>query len=222
MTHRNVIRLFSGTMLAALALGCGKDTPSGPDGPFLDVTPLFKGLLEGSTQQVTATMGGTPVAVTWASSNTAVITVSATGLVTAVGAGNAAATATLTSDPTKLRSASFTVTSPPLLVSGTPKTGIAGTGARGTQTLYKIVVPTGATSLSITLSGGTGDVDLYMQQGTPPGIVSYNTTSTTCSSENGGNSESCVIPNPTPGTWFVMLALWDPYSGVTLTPTVTP
>lgn len=218
MTHRSVIRLFSGALLIPLVLGCNDDEPTAPSGPFLEVTaPGYFGLLEGSTRQLDATFDGQPATVTWASSNTAVITVTPAGLVTAVGAGNAAATATLTSDPTQLRSASFTVTSPPTLTSGTAVTGISGTGARGTQRLYKIIVPTGATSLSISLSGGTGDVDLFIQQGSPPSNTDYD-----CSSENGGNTENCTVASPAPGTWFVMLYLWDPYSGVTLTPAITP
>jgi pre-peptidase/Big-like domain-containing protein len=217
MTHRNVIRLFSGTLIGALVLGCGSDNHPTDTGPFLEVTPLFSGLLEGSTEQVTATMDGAAVPVTWSSNNTAVITVSATGLVTAVGAGNAAATATLTSDPTKKRSASFTVVSPPTLTSGVPVTGLASSAARGTTRLWKIVVPAGKTSLTVTLAGGTGDVDLYIKQGTPPTFTSY-----ACASENGGNNETCTITNPTAGTWFVMLGLWDAYTGVTLTATVAP
>lgn len=215
MTHRTVIRFFSGALLMALVLGCAEDVPTVPEGPFLEVTPLNAGLLEGSTQQLAASLGGQPAAVTWASSNTAVITVTAAGLVTAVGAGNAAATATLTSDPTQLRSASFTVTSPPTLISGTPVTGLASSAARGTQRLWKVIVPAGATSLSVTLSGGTGDVDLYIRQGTPPTFSTF-----ACASENGGNTEVCTITNPAAGTWFVMLGLWDPYTGVTLTATV--
>ena len=218
MIHRTVIRLCSSALLAAFVLGCGDDEPTAPSGPFLEVTdPGYFGLLEASTKQLEATLNGEPAQVTWASSNTAVITVSPTGLVTAVGAGQAAATATLVSDPTQMRSASFTVTSPPTLTSGTNVTSISGTGARGTTRLYKIVVPAGATSLSISLSGGTGDVDLFIKQGAVPTNTDYD-----CSSENGGNSENCTVANPAAGTWFVMLYLWDPYSGVTLTPLIVP
>ena len=216
MTHRTVIRFSSGALLMALVLGCAEDPPTVPEGPFLEVTsPGFFGLLEGSTQQLSATLDGQPATVTWESSNTAVITVTPAGLVTAVGAGNAAATATLTSDPSQKRSASFQITSPPTLTSGTPVTALASTAARGTTRLWKIIVPAGATSLSVTLSGGTGDVDLYVRQGTPPTFTTY-----ACASENGGNSELCTIASPVAGTWFVMLGLWDPYSGVTLTATV--
>jgi hypothetical protein len=60
-------------------------------------SPTITGL--GTTQQLTATgyAGGTPVAgvaFTWSSSNAAVATVNAAGLVTAVGAGTATITAT--------------------------------------------------------------------------------------------------------------------------------
>lgn len=218
MTHRNVIRLVSTALLAAFVAGCGDDYEGPTDtGPYLEVTPLFTGILEGSTVQMTATLDGEPVPVTWASSNTAAATVSPTGLVTGVGGGFAAITATMSSDPTRLRSASVTVTAPPTLTSGVPVTGLSSTAARGSTRLWKIIVPAGATNLRVTLSGGTGDVDLYIRQGTPPTFSSY-----ACASENGGNTELCNITNPAAGTWYVMLGLWDPYSGVTLTATVTP
>ena len=218
MTHRTVMGLFSGALLATLVLGCGSDssTPTQP-APSLEVSPPFVGLLEGSTVQMTATIDDAAVPVTWASDNTAAATVSATGLVTGVGGGFAAITATLTSDATQLRSASVTVTAPPALTSGVPVTGLGSTGARGSTVLYKIVVPAGKTQLRVTLSGGTGDVDLYLRAGTPPTVSSF-----TCASENGGNIEACTITNPAAGTWFVLLALWDPYAGVTLTGTITP
>ncbi len=222
MTHRTVIRFFSGTLLAALVLGCGSDSNPTDAGPFFEVSPVFSGVLEGTTLQLSANVGGQTVPVTWSSSNTAVATVSATGLVTGLVEGRAAVTAALASDPTQLSSSSITVLFVETLTSGVAVTGISGTGARGSTNLYKIAVPAGTTSLSVTLSGGPGDVDLYMQQGTPPNIDSYDLTSSTCSSERGGNAENCTIANPVPGTWFIVLGLWDPYSAVTLTPAVTP
>src|SRR5512132_1389025 len=182
MSHRNVVRLLSSALPATLAVGCSDDEPTAPSGPFLAVTaPGYFGLLEGSTKQLDATLDGQPADVTWSSNNTAVITVSPTGLVTAVGAGMAAATATMTSDPTQIRSASFTITSPPTLTSGVAVTNLSSSGARGSTRLWKIIVPSGATSLTVTLSGGTGDVDLYVNQGTPPTFSDYD-----CASENGG------------------------------------
>jgi hypothetical protein len=219
MTPRTVIRLFSAAFLGVVS-GCSDEEPTAPTGPFLEVTaPGYFGLLEGSTRQLSATFAGQPATVTWESNNTAVITVSQTGLVTAVGPGNAAATATMTSDPTQKRSASFTITAPPTLTSGVPVTDISSAGARGSTRLWKIIVPTGTTNLRVTLSGGTGDVDLYINPGTPPDLAEGDYA---CFSFNGGNNELCQVTNPVAGTWFILLDLWDPYTGVTLTATTTP
>jgi hypothetical protein len=111
MTHRTVIRFFCGSMLAALSLGCGGDVPTGsPSAGLLAVDPLFAGVKKGATQQLTATLNGTAVAVTWTTSNQAVATVSSTGLVTAVAAGQASITASVPGDATQQRPASITVT----------------------------------------------------------------------------------------------------------------
>jgi len=37
-----------------------------------------------------------------------------------------------------------------------------------------------------------------------------------------GNDESCTVDNPGKGTWYIFVAVWDPYAGATLTATVTP
>ncbi len=221
MIRSSVLRLFSAALLTAFLPACSDDeVPTATEGPSLQVTPLFTGILEGSTVQLTATFAGATVPVTWESSNTAAATVSPTGLVTAVGGGFAAVTAKMSSDPSKIRSASITVTAPPTLTSGVAVTGIGSSGARGSTLLYKIIVPAGATNLSVTLRDGTGDVDLYINRGTPPNPAS--SSGYTCASFNGGNTEVCDQPNPAAGTWYVLLELWDPYSGVTLTATVTP
>jgi len=221
MIHRTVIRFLSAALLAVPVVGCGDDDdlPTESGQPYVEITPLFQGILEGSTVQLTATLNGDPVAVTWESSNTAAATVSATGLVTGTGGGFAAITATPVSADAHKRSASITVTAPPTLTSGVPVTGIASAGARGSTQLWKIIVPAGTTNLRVTLSGGTGDVDVYVNGGTPPNL---NTGDYECFSFNGGNNELCNVANPTAGTYYVLLDLWDPYTGVTMTATLTP
>lgn len=77
---------------------------------------LIVGLSGYSTVQLTATVTGTNLTdadkgVTWTSSNESAATVSSTGLVTAVAAGNAVITATSTKDTTKKATCSVTVTS---------------------------------------------------------------------------------------------------------------
>ena len=102
-----------------------------------------------------------------------------------------------------------------LLTSGVPVTGISG--ASGSQQFWKLPVPAGKTSVTFTISGGTGDADLYVRFGAKP------TTSTfTCRPFLNGNSETCTISNPTAGDWYVMIRGFAAFSGVTLKGTYTP
>jgi hypothetical protein len=186
MNRRTIVRL-SGVLVAAAVLGCN-DYTSGvlPPSTFV-VTPVTSLVDEGTTLQLTATLDGAAVPVTWTSENTNIATVSATGLVTGkAGGGPIAITAALVSDPSKLRSANVTVN--PLV--GTALTNgvgvpLASTGARGSFVIYRLFVPTGKTSLTVTFKGGTGDGDIYVQRQVPPTNSVY-----TCASDNGGNNET--------------------------------
>lgn len=205
---------LSCALLAALTLGCDDEKPTGLEDPGLEVTPAFRGVPETDTLRLAATFNGEPTTVTWESSNTAIATVNASGLVTALAPGFAAITAT--GPGQQKRSASITVIAVPTLTSGTGVT-ISGTGPRGTQAFRKIAVPAGATSLTVTITGGSGDVDLYVRPGGVP-----TPSNNVCASENAGNVETCTIANPAAGTWFLLLYLWDPYAGARLTATVAP
>jgi hypothetical protein len=216
MLARKAVR-FSPLVLALLIAGCDNDHPVEPEDARIQVSPLSFGIAEGDTIRLTATLGGEPAEVTWESSDEAVATIDATGLVTGVSGGTASATAALVSNPQVMRSASVTVIAIPELTSGEPVTGIASSGARGSGLFYKIEVPAGATALAVTLSGGTGDVDLYLGHGGRPSNLEAD-----CWSFNAGNDEACTIDDPAAGWWYILLDLWDPYTGVTLTATVTP
>jgi hypothetical protein len=98
------------------------------------------------------------------------------------------------------------------LSNGVPVSGISG--STGNQKFYSLAVPSGATSVTFTTSGGSGDVDLYVRLGSQPTTSSYN-----CKSEGSTNAETCTITNPGSGTWYVLLNAWSSYSGVTLTGT---
>lgn len=100
------------------------------------------------------------------------------------------------------------------LSSGTPLGGRSG--AEGNTTLYRITVPDDATLLTVTTTGGTGDVDLYVRHGQAPTLSSYD-----CESAGGANEELCEFDQPAAGTWYIMLEAFESYSGVTLTATVT-
>jgi vibriolysin len=96
-----------------------------------------------------------------------------------------------------------------VLTNGTPVTGIAG--AKGSTLNYKIAVPAGASNLVITISGGTGDADLYTKFNVAPTKSVYD-----CRPYAGGNAETCTVAAPSTGDYFIMLDGYAAYSGVTL------
>ncbi len=86
-------------------------------------------------------------------------------------------------------------------------------GAKSSWTHNTLVVPTGCTgTLTATSSGGTGDADMYVRQGSQPTTSSY-----ACRPYKSGNNETCTINNATSGTWYISLRGYSAYSGVTLT-----
>ena len=100
------------------------------------------------------------------------------------------------------------------LTSGVPVTGISGID--GSERLYRIVVPAGATRLTVTTTGPGDDVDLYVKGGAAPTPSVYE-----CASETLSSDETCIVDGPAPGEWFILLTAWSDYSGVTLTATVS-
>ncbi|KAF7764994.1 serine protease [Pseudoalteromonas citrea] len=88
---------------------------------------------------------------------------------------------------------------------------VSASAANGSETMYKISVPAGSTSLAIDLSGGTGDADLYVQVGQQPTLNNYN-----CRPYKTGNTESCSFANPAAGDWYVLLHGYSQYSGASL------
>ena len=222
MTHRNVVRFFSSALLAALVYGCSTDNiPSvGPSAGVLQVSPIFAGVDSGTTARLTASLNGVAVPVTWVSSAPTIATVSASGVVSGLMPGKASVTATMVADPTQTRSASINVLSVLGLglTSGVAVTNVSsGSLARHQGLLYHISVPEGATALTVTFTGGTGDGDIFVQKGTPPDDSG---DASGCYSWNGGNNESCTVATPAAGTWYIFVAVWDPYAGATLKATV--
>ena len=105
---------FAAVTVGALLLTACNSTPVvTPTVTSVAVTAAATTLTVGATQQLTASVMGQGTyssTVTWQSSNTAVLTVDANGLVTAVGAGTATVTATSTADTTKSAQLALTVT----------------------------------------------------------------------------------------------------------------
>ncbi|MBB1436224.1 S8 family serine peptidase [Pseudoalteromonas sp. SG43-6] len=109
-------------------------------------------------------------------------------------------------------------TTPPVggneLLDGQAQTGLSG--AASSDTFYTMTVPSGASNVTFTMSGGTGDADLYVRSGSKPTTSTYD-----CRPYKGGNSEECSIDNPTAGTYHVMVRGYSTYSGVSLVGNLT-
>jgi uncharacterized protein (TIGR03437 family) len=101
-------------------------------------------------------------------------------------------------------------------------------GIESSETLYKVTIPVGATSFTVSTSGGTGDVDLFLRKGQPAVCQASLDVSQQCYfdqfSAQDGNAESITAAGPGAGDWYVDLSAFLDYSGVTLTTnlTVTP
>ncbi len=74
-----------------------------------------------------------------------------------------------------------------------------------------VTVPSCATSLTVEISGGSGDADLYVRFGSEPTTSSWN-----CRPYKWGNNEICTFTPPSAGTYHIGLYAYDAYSGVTL------
>ncbi len=96
-----------------------------------------------------------------------------------------------------------------VLINGSPISNLSGT--TNNQQFFTIEVPASATSLSFSLSGGSGDADLYVRRGTQPTTSNYD-----CRSWNSSNNETCHISNIQAGTYHVMIHAYASFSGASL------
>ena len=65
--------------------------------------------------------------------------------------------------------------------------------------------------MTIQISGGSGDADLYVRYGSQPSTSAYD-----CRPYKNGNSEVCTFTAPADGTWHIGLRAYSTYSNVTL------
>jgi vibriolysin len=96
----------------------------------------------------------------------------------------------------------------PVLGSGAQVTGISG--ASSSAKYWKVVLPSTRT-LTVKISGGTGDADLYTRALAKPTTSAYS-----CRPYSGGNSETCTLVNAAAGEHYIMVRGYSSYSGVTL------
>lgn len=79
--------------------------------------------------------------------------------------------------------------------------------------IYKtFAVASGASTLSVNMSGGTGDADLYLRYNSNPTTSSY-----TCRPYKYGNNETCSVSSPTSGNWKIGVRAYSTFSGVSVT-----
>jgi pre-peptidase len=179
------------------------------------------GVTAGSAGTVSLSVSGAPSGVTATLGATSVTAGGSTTLTVTAGSSAAAATSTLTvtgTEGTKTHSASATLQvqsggggggGGSVLSNGVPVSNLSG--AVNSQQNFTIAIPTGASNLSIKISGGSGDADLYVKFGSAPTLSSYD-----CRPYINGNAETCSFSTPQVGTYYIMLNGYAAYSGVTL------
>jgi hypothetical protein len=87
-------------------------------------------------------------------------------------------------------------------------------GAELSLQYYVVDVPAGMQALMISISGGTGDADLYVRYRDP--VELYPEEEYDCGPFLIGNDESCFLEDPPAGRYFIVLDGFEAYSGVTL------
>lgn len=99
---------------------------------------------------------------------------------------------------------------------GEPITGLATTVSCPNGPVFTIEVPPGATRLTVTTAGGSGNADLFLKLGAPP-----TSTDSDYHSQEPTNAESISVNNPAGGTWYVLVFPRPGFSGVTLSADLT-
>jgi C1A family cysteine protease len=85
-------------------------------------------------------------------------------------------------------------------------------GSQSNWLHFYIDVPANATNLTVSLSDGSGDADLYTRYSAEPTTSEYD-----CRPYLDGNSETCTEGTPQGGRWYIGLRGWRDFSGVSLT-----
>ncbi|EAR11446.1 Zinc metalloprotease (elastase) [Reinekea sp. MED297] len=97
--------------------------------------------------------------------------------------------------------------------SGEPTSGTETnlSASAGNWVHFEVTVPAGASALNAEITGGSGDADLYVRQGSQPTTSNYD-----CRPYKWGNEESCTETNPGAGSWWISLRAYESFSGVTM------
>jgi vibriolysin len=76
---------------------------------------------------------------------------------------------------------------------------------------YTVDVPAGSSELGVSISGGSGDADLYVTHGSQSTTSNYD-----CRPYLSGNDETCTFNNPSAGTWHINIRGYSTARNVTL------
>lgn len=95
------------------------------------------------------------------------------------------------------------------LTNNTPIAGLSG--AKDSVANFKFAVPTGATSVSFSITGNSGDADIYVKFGQLATTSVWDQRPYTASS-----NETVAINPPRVGDYFVMVHGYSAYSGLTI------
>ena len=76
---------------------------------------------------------------------------------------------------------------------------------------HQVEIPSGMSSFTVSISGGTGDADLYVREGADVSQSNYD-----CRPYESGNEETCSFTNPGAGTWYIGVRAYSAFSGLTL------
>ena len=120
-------------------------------------------------------------------------------------------TLTFSAGPATATSQHFTVTQP-ASTAITNGQVLSVSDQAGHAKYYSITVPVGVDTLTVTTTGGTGDVDVFLRQGSPPTTQVYD-----CLSDSFTQEEQCQVVSPQAGTWQIMLIGYADYANVNLT-----
>lgn len=88
--------------------------------------------------------------------------------------------------------------------------------SKGNWLRYSVSVPDGVSVLTIAISGGSGDADLYVRKGGDPTDAVYD-----CRPYLSGNNETCTINSPGAGSYYIGVNAYSAFSGLTITATLT-
>ena len=155
----------------------------------------------GSTDQLTVTVepaNATKRTVTYASSDTAVVTVSDAGVLTAVKAGSASVTVTATDGSGVLATCAVTVVQPVTAISLSPASATVSKG--GTLVLSPAISPSDANNKTVTYTSSNESVAVVANNGTVTGVNNGVAVITVTSADDATKTATCTITVGVPVT----------------------